>query len=214
MPNDNPSQFDHTETLVDLAIQGDQMAMSALYTLYESRMKVEVKKRAGHQLRGQFDSSDLIQSVWGDVLDEMDQFEYRGPESFFNWLVIRLVRKIQTKARYLSREKRNPQKVKRLKTDLVITSKPIVLPAPVPTPSQVAISRERMEKFSHILSHFPETHRKILIYRLRDELDYDEIARRIGKSYDATRMLYGRCLKKLVDHMQDSGSSKENFPSS
>lgn len=60
-----------------------------------------------------------------------------------------------------------------------------------------------MEKFSQVLSGFPENHRRIMTYRIRDELDYDEIARKIGKSYDATRVLYGRCLKKLIDQMQE-----------
>lgn len=191
-------------------MQGDQEAMSALYTLYEARMKVEVKKHVGPQLKGQFDSTDLIQSVWGDVLHEMDMFEYRGPESFFHWLIGRLVKKIQTKARYFSREKRNIHKVKRLNTDFVVSSKPRLPSSESPSPSQAAISRERMEKFSQVLSGFPEQHRQIMIYRLRDDLDYEEIARKVGKSYDATRVLYGRCLRKLVDQMKEKEGQGRN----
>ena len=74
----------------------------------------------------------------------------------------------------------------------------------------LAIQQElkRLDDLKNILDTFPELQRRVLIFRLRDELDYEEIGGRIDKSTEATRMLYGRSLKKLIELMlEERGSS-------
>jgi RNA polymerase sigma factor (sigma-70 family) len=193
-----------TEELVNQALRGDKDAIAALYQLYEDKLMSEVRDKLGPKLRSQLDSVDLLQSVWKDALDDMRGFEYQGPESFFRWLVTCLVHKIQTKGRYFAADKRNPRKVNRIRNEDSQSDAGVLLPpSSDPTPSELAIDKERLDDLRKILDTFPELQRRVLIYRLRDELDYEEIGKRIDKSTEATRMLYGRSLKKLIDLMLD-----------
>ena len=199
---DRKQPSDDTADLVDRAIKGDQEAVSALYHLYERQLRSAVNDRLGTRLRGQMDTVDLIQSVWKDVLADIDDFEYQGPDSFFRWLLTRLVRKIQTKARYYARGKRDLKKLKRIPSGDT-SDHGITMPSsPGLSPSDAAIDRERLDKLTHILDTFPPVQKEVLILRMRDEKEYEEIGRMIGKSADSTRKLFGRCLEKLIDLMR------------
>ena len=93
------------------------------------------------------------------------------------------------------------EQIKRISTDFVYSSEEPLPKAAHPTPSQAAISKERLELLTEVLETFPDVQRQVLVMRLRDELGYEEIGRLIGKSTEATRVLYGRSLKKLIDVM-------------
>jgi RNA polymerase sigma-70 factor (ECF subfamily) len=199
---DRQKPDDDTENLVERAVHGDQEAISALYHLYERQLRSAVNDKLGTKLRGQMDTVDLIQSVWKDVLADIDDFEYQGPESFFRWLLTRLIRKIQTKARYFTRGKRDLKKLKRIPTADSSDHGISMPPSRDFSPSEAAIDRERLEKLSAILDTFPPIQREVLILRMRDEKEYEEIGRLIGKSADSTRKLFGRSLEKLIDLMR------------
>jgi RNA polymerase sigma-70 factor (ECF subfamily) len=189
------------EEWVNCALKGDPEAIAKLYHLYEGRLRAAIKERLGKKLRGQMDSADLIQSVWGDVLKDLDDFEYQGPESFFQWILVRLIHKIQDKGKHFSRKKRDLKRVKPIKTDFEFSGNEPLPPSPKRSPSQTAISKERLEKLTSILKLFPEHQQQVLILKIRDELEYEEIGKVIGKSADATRMIYKRSLQKLVEYM-------------
>ncbi|MHC4945327.1 MAG: RNA polymerase sigma factor [Planctomycetota bacterium] len=189
------------EEWVNRALKGDSEAVANLYHLYESKLRTAIREKLGRKLRGQMDSADLIQSVWGDVLRDIGDFEYQGPESFFQWILVRLVHKIQDKGKHYSRKKRDVKKVKPIKTDFEFSGNEPLPPSPKRSPSQSAISKERLEKLTGILKLFPEHQQQVLILKIRDELEYEEIGKIIGKSADATRMIYSRSLKKLVEYM-------------
>ncbi|MBU0755175.1 MAG: sigma-70 family RNA polymerase sigma factor [Planctomycetes bacterium] len=203
-PESVPEESDggkRIELLVQKALSGDSQAIDTLYRIYEKKLRSAIRNKLGRRLRGQVDSMDLIQSVWGDVLAELNQFSYNGPDSFFSWLIVRMVHKIQTKARYLTAGKRNPDKLEAIAGNESVEEDRVQPLRENKTPSQMAINKERMEKFSMILDHFPKINRQVLVLRIRDELDFLNIGKRIGKSEDAARMLYSRSLKKLVDGM-------------
>jgi RNA polymerase sigma factor (sigma-70 family) len=155
------------------------------------------------------DTVDLIQSVWKDVLADIDEFEYQGPDSFFRWLLARLIRKIQSKARYYARGKRDLKRLKGLPSGDT-SNHGIALPASeaIP-PSDAAIDRERLETLARILDTYPPLQREVLILRMRDEMEYEAIGRLIGKSADSTRKLFARSLEKLIEQMRKEAPDRE-----
>ena len=106
---------DKTLHLIAQAIDGDQEAIADLYRLYESRLKAAVKAKLGKKLRSRMETVDLVQSVWKDVLPDIKDFEYRGPDSFFRWLSAHIINKIHDRAKYFGAEKRNVQKERRIR---------------------------------------------------------------------------------------------------
>jgi len=188
---------DQTGSLVEKAIDGDQEAIATLYKLYETKMITLVHYKLGHTLHGLMESVDLVQSLWKDVLDDIQDFEYRGPDSFFSWLRACLVNKIHTKRRYHVAEKRDQKKVKGLQDGEVPAGK-VLHVSPDPTPSQAVSSSEEMDRLLEVLEEFPSLQKRVLILRLTNELGYEEIGKKIGKSTEATKKLYQRGLKKLI----------------
>jgi RNA polymerase sigma-70 factor (ECF subfamily) len=189
--------------LVEQALGGDQDAVAALYRLYEKRMINAVHLRLGHTLHGLMESVDLVQSVWKDALCNLDRFEYRGPDSFYRWMHSCLINKINMKRRYHGASKRDAKRGGVLNDAQA---------APDPTPSAVVMGNEDQDRLVEIMNGFPELQRRVLILRMRDEMDYPDIAEAVGKSVDATRKIYQRGLRKLIDQLprewRDEGDAR------
>jgi len=209
MCKENTQLDEKTRDLVQNALRGHEDAISALYQLYEQPLIAVIRGQLGLKLRGRLESRDLVQSMWKDVLDDMHDFKYQGAKSFFNWLVTRLIHKIQMKARYFSAGKRNVDRLFRIRgedsSDLGVS----MPSANDPTPSQEAIGNEQLDKLIRLLERFPETQRRIMIYRMRDNMSYDEIGKKLGKSKAAVSKMYARSIKRLYGYYLDDSNLME-----
>jgi len=185
--------------LIKRALKGDNEAITKLYNMYNTRLVYTAKSKLGKKLQSQMDSSDVVQSMWKDALRDIADFEYKGPDSFYRWLLARLINKIQGKGRYYSAAKRDSGHILPIlenKSSSENTCSPM---AKDPTPSKIAVTNEELANISHILCQFPESHQEVLVLRLRDELEFHKIGERIGKTADATRKIFNRRLKQLID---------------
>jgi RNA polymerase sigma factor (sigma-70 family) len=74
------------------------------------------------------------------------------------------------------------------------------------------MGNEDQDRLVEIMNGFPELQRRVLILRMRDEMDYPDIAEAVGKSVDATRKIYQRGLRKLIDQLprewRDEGDAR------
>ena len=61
-----------------------------------------------------------------------------------------------------------------------------------------------MACLSRLLSRFEETQRTVLILRMRDDMSYDEIAKTIGKSTEATKKIFHRGFQRLIEQLPES----------
>lgn len=182
------------EALIERAGEGDQEAIGELYRLYEKRLVGVAHARLGRTLHSLTESADLVQSVWTDLLDDLDEFEYRGPDSFFAWLRTCLLRKIDSKRRHFGTQKRDSKRVGNLADAAALAGKDSD-----PTPSRVVMEGEERELLMGVLDRFPAPQREVLVLRLRDELSFAEIGARLGRSPDAVKKTYQRGLERLID---------------
>ncbi len=53
--------------------QGDSAAVDQLFRAYEPYLRMVVRRKLSQSLRPKFDSADIVQSVWADVLDGLRQ---------------------------------------------------------------------------------------------------------------------------------------------
>jgi len=200
--------YEETRVLVTQAQEGDSEAISVLYRLYERRLKGAAQKKLGDQLRAKMETVDLVQSVWKDCLSDMKGFEYRGPESFFHWLLTKVLRKVQDKARFFAANKRDCAKEKQLLTkDAIFKSEgsPLSLD---PTPSQVAIADEELDHLMGLLDQLTDSQRQTVVLRLRDKMKFIEIGKITNKSPDAVRKTYGRALNRIDQIIRDEYPEK------
>ncbi len=57
------------ERLLDGLQRGDETAAAQLFNTYEPYLRMVVRRQLSAPLRSKFDSVDIVQSVWADVLD-------------------------------------------------------------------------------------------------------------------------------------------------
>ena len=85
--------------LLEEAKRGRQHAFSELHRRYQFKVLARVRDRLTPSLRRRYDTLDLSQSVFLEVLRDLPDFENRGERAFRNWLYIKAENKVRTKLR-------------------------------------------------------------------------------------------------------------------
>jgi RNA polymerase sigma-70 factor, ECF subfamily len=190
---------EQTVHLVAKARKGDAEAIEALYRLCERRLLRYVRKTRGRKLSARVETQDFVQSVWTDVLGNMEGFEYRGPESFFRWMRKRVEWKVQDVGRFWAARRRDMERDVRMPGNDTQTPGAPPPVAPGPTPSVAAMANENLARLNSLLAVLSDDQRKVVILRIRGNESFEEIGKTIGRSAGAARQLYNRGLKKIND---------------
>lgn len=164
-----------------------------------------VRLHAGDHLLRRESVHDLAQSVCRELLDDRDQFEFRGPEAFRKWLFLHASRKIASRARYAFRQKRDPRGERPGHfgvTDDEASSLATCY-ATVSTPSRFASAREQIERVEGALRRLPERQREAVTLAKIVGLPYRDIAARFDTTEAAVRALVARGLTELAFEIED-----------
>jgi RNA polymerase sigma-70 factor (ECF subfamily) len=65
------------------------------------------------------------------------------------------------------------------------------------TPRSLAVSREEQEALENALAGLPADYRRVIELRSRDHRSFKEVGDMMGRSPDATRMLWFRAVERL-----------------
>lgn len=83
--------------------------------------------------------------------------------------------------------------------ELPLTESEFALPDKIDIIQEIA----DYEAMQQAMKSIKEKERRILLARIVEEKDFDEIAKELGMTYKAVTSLYYRVLKKLRQHMED-----------
>jgi RNA polymerase sigma factor (sigma-70 family) len=195
LPEATIAMEDDSETgtfsaLIRAAQQGDPEARERLYSRYGRYVLATIRRTLLPPLRRRYDSMDLSQSVFADVLRELPRFEDRGEPAFMSWIAIKSRNKVNSKLR-----KTLGRDGDRLEGQLDIIADPTDPGAP---PEVVADANEMAARVAQRVGELDETTREIVRLRWEEDLAFDAIATRLGlPSADAVRKRYARTLLKL-----------------
>jgi RNA polymerase sigma factor (sigma-70 family) len=168
---------------------GDPGASDALYRRYGPFIRATVRRQLHPRLRTRFDSLDFVQDVWASFLSiPTDHYSFDSPRALLGFLnrvayhkVVEVFRqRFQSEKDKITREVpiRDADVGGRLRADC-------------PTPSQLAIADEEMER---LLRHFPAGHR-IIVQRLREGYTHEDISRMA----DVSLSTVNRVVRRLKD---------------
>jgi RNA polymerase sigma-70 factor (ECF subfamily) len=188
------------EELVRRIRAGDESAARLLFERHLPALRAKARARLPAAVRGKVGASDVVQEAWISAFLGLGQFEDAGDGSFGRWLRKIVERKVsdevrrhaRVKKRSASREVRFATEAERLEPD-----------RDEPTPSQVLGSAERAAAVRALVDGLAGDHATVLRLVHEEGLTLVEAGRRMGKSPDATRMLYGRALSRLASRMPD-----------
>lgn len=201
------SAFSQVTELLDAFRNGDPAAGDSLLRRFEPWLKLIARLQLESRFHAKFDPSDVVQQAMLEALKAAPQFRGNTEAEFTAWL-----RQILTHAlaheirRYAGTAKRDLAREIPLEQQLAHTSQQLgdMLAATGTSPSQKAVKREQSVLLAEVLERLPEDFREVIILRNLEGLPHDEVARRMGRSPGAVRMLWVRALARLREDLAPS----------
>jgi len=194
---------DHTTNvsrLIQRARGGEPEPLARLLETYRNYLRLLARTWMDASLRGKADASDLVQETLFKAHQRFGQFRGATEPEIAAWLRQILARNLADFARkFRSAEARALSRERSLEDELERSSLALgrMLAAGGNSPSQSAARRELSVVLADALADLPEDYREVLVLRNLQELDWDEVARRMHRSHGAVRMLWARALKQL-----------------
>jgi RNA polymerase sigma-70 factor (ECF subfamily) len=178
--------------LVRRAIAGSDEALDALYARYGPRLLAFIRMKMGRSLRARLESRDILQAAFLKSFEGLGGFEGTTGRSLLGWLMRIAEREIADRADFHGRRRRDP------KVEAGVADHEHDLAAR----SRSALSRlildEEAERLEAALDGISAPHRQVILLRMFEELSFPEIAKALGRSEDASRMLYARAMTALT----------------
>ena len=187
-PSSPIPEADVSTELVRRAKDGDHTAWDALYLRYRDRLLLYTRCRLGPALRTRLQSEDILQSVFKDVVGDLDRFQPEGKESLNRYLHVCVLNKIRKKFDYFNAQKRAG--------DVALTES-ILETSPDPQQQLDYWDSALYEKLEQAISRLPEGMREVLFLRAFENQTNQEAAAIVGKTTEATSKLYNRALSRL-----------------
>ncbi|MBN9518861.1 sigma-70 family RNA polymerase sigma factor [bacterium] len=186
------------DELVERLARGEPDAVAALHAAYAPYLRAVVHRQLADQLRAKFDTSDVLQSVWVQLLRQLGRDGWKPTsEGELRALLVTIARR-----RLANRARRHARSL--------AAERPAeggweaVPDVPRARPSQLA---QADELWDHLLTACPAEHRGVLTLR-RDGLTMDEIAARTGLHEGSVR----RILRRLYCDLAVRGDSAAPNP--
>ena len=183
------------EALIRRVQAGDEHAFEILFQRHEAAVRAWIHEVLPRNLRRKVSASDLLQETRIVALRRCIEFHTQADGTFKGWL-LRIVRhKVGDAIRqYMGTAKRGA--VGEVERDARPETADFV--APQPSPSEVAIAAELRDRILNAMQALPDDYREVLHLTRFDQLTVAEAAKRMGRSPDATRKLYGRALERFT----------------
>lgn len=178
-----------TTELLERAKSGDAKALESLMARYLPRLERWASGRLPGRARSLLDTRDLVQETLMRTVQGLDRIEVRGPGGFQAYVRQAVINRIRDQVRYADRRP-GPGGV------------PEDLHDPAPSPLDLAIGSEIVERYERAMQALGADDRQLLHLHIELDYDYGEIAAMTDRpSRDAVRMAVQRALRRLAEGM-------------
>jgi RNA polymerase sigma factor (sigma-70 family) len=181
------------EELIRRFRSGDGDALCALFDRYEGLLRQRIDRLLPHYLRRRQSISDVLQESRIVAFERREDFEPRHGGSLRNWLLEIVERKARRAIQWHAVGKRSAHR-EVTKTHRADTAQ---FAGDGPSPSEVAIALELEVLARKAMEALPGEYRDVLRLSWKEQLNLREISLRMGRSYEATKKLYGRALARF-----------------
>lgn len=185
--------------LAERASRGDRAALDLLLVHHLPRLRAFIRLRAGPAIRARESSSDIAQSVCREVLQDIERFQHGGEAGFKHWLYTTALRKLQKRDEHWRTQKREQGR------EVADEELLIGCYRALSTPSRKAEAREEAQRLEQAFDALNEDDREVITLARVIGLPHRDIAERMGRTEQATRLLLHRALAKLAEKLDDGG---------
>lgn len=185
------------------ARRGDVAARDRLFDACRSYVDLAARYHLQRRLRAKVDASDIVQQSLLEAHRGFDRFTGTTAGEWLAWLKRIVAHNAFDEAkRWRGTAKRDAGREVAMHGHGNESGH--VHPDPVsdePSPSQHVIRFEQDMLVTAALARLPEDHRDVLLLRNLERLPFEEVAKRMGRSAGACRMLWMRAIAGLREHL-------------
>jgi RNA polymerase sigma-70 factor (ECF subfamily) len=196
------------EQLLAEARDGRAGALGDLLELYRNYLTLLARTQIDMHLQGRASASDVVQETFLDACRDFARFRGSNEAELLAWLrqvlVCNLGRLVQQQVLAQKRSVRREVSLERRLADLDESSARIeaALVGRQSSPSASAQRRERIALLADQLARLPDDYREVIVLRNLEGLAFDEVARRMGRSAGAVRILWVRAVDRLRQQLE------------
>jgi RNA polymerase sigma-70 factor, ECF subfamily len=175
-------------------------ALDRLLESYRNYLRLLARTGIDASLRGKADPSDLVQETLLKAHQHFDQFQGRTEAELVGWLRQILARNLADLSRRFRSAGARAVRREQSLDDLHGSASRAVFQLIAPnghSPSQSAQRRELSLVLADALAELTPDYREVLVLRTLEGRDWEEVARAMGRSTGAVRLLWARALQKL-----------------
>ncbi len=193
---------DALEALLEKLSGGDMEAAQQVFVAYEPYLRKVVRRQLPAWLRPKFDSADVVQSVWADMIEGLREAQWHFADvEHLRAFLVKLVRN-----RFVDRFRRHHTAAER-EQSLETTESTALTGGAAPRPSQTVQADELWERMLRLCR---EEHRPILLLK-REGLPVADIAARTGLHEDSIHRIL-RQLKVRLAFAEKTGPAADGGP--
>jgi RNA polymerase sigma-70 factor (ECF subfamily) len=191
------------EQLLAQARQGRSESLGRLLELYRNYLGLLARTQIDLHVQGRVDASDLVQETFLDACRDFGQFRGSTEREWVAWLrqvlIYNLARVVQ---KQVVAQKRNARREVSLQEHLAALEHSsgrieAALVGRHSSPSGHAQRRERAALVADHLAQLSADYREVIVLRNLEGLPFAEVARRMGRSAGAVRILWVRAVDQL-----------------
>ncbi len=183
------NEYEPLDTLLMKLSSGDALSAEQVFLAYEPYLRKIVRRRLPIKLRAKFDSTDIVQSIWVDLLRDVRDGELHFTDA--NHLRAFLIR--VTCNRFNDRFRRNRLALEK-ERPLTGAEGDIFAASRQPTPSAIVQAEDLWEQ---MLALCPPAHQDLLRLR-REGVPLADIAARTGLHPGSVRRILRELARKLA----------------
>ncbi|HKI37418.1 MAG TPA: sigma-70 family RNA polymerase sigma factor [Gemmataceae bacterium] len=175
--------------LLERSLDGDHAARNDLFGRLRPYLKAQVRSWLGGDLARRLDESSLAQESLLRIEKGWHDFRGRSVPELLGW-----VRRI---AYHVTLDRKKGLVADPAAADLQD------LPGGGPSPLDAVVNAEEALRLAAALEQLPEPRRAVIVGRLIDGLPFEELARQMGKTSGALRVLFKRAVEQLRQVLGD-----------
>ena len=198
----SPNQSQYVQNVLEKAKAGDASCVGELLGVYRDYLLGIAVAKLDPRVRARCNPSDVVQETLMEAFRDFHQFRGGLEREFLAWirqiLSNNLARMVEL---HLLTDKRDMRRERPIEQAVVGESKlerrDYWLTDDCQSPSSVLQNKEQLATMLERINKLPAHYRDVLLLRHIEELSFDDVAMRVGKSAGAVRMIWLRALEQL-----------------
>jgi RNA polymerase sigma factor (sigma-70 family) len=191
---------------------GKQQAQAAVIAWLETALRPVAKGPLGRVLAGKFDAADILQETLLKAWKGLATFHGSSAAELLAWGLRIYQRCFLDHLKYYGKKsKRDPGRELSLADSPPPGSTEPPFKANVQEPLSELIRQEDLERIQQALAALPELERQVFLLRHEEELSFEAMSKRRGRSAEALRQAYRRAEDKIRYTVCNCGRSWSCF---